>query len=279
MATVSTWTDFVSAVAVSGATVDVVPGTVWDMNEISPSGAPTVTVNCAEINGNGVKIMSPNIRQTFFQINNACVVDDIQIRDFEASAPVIATGAQSTAYTITVKKTIFKGQQTDSNTVYAPRSNGGKLAFSASDKGCAFIVDYYNSAGLMYTADYSGKNYDFEYVNFRVDMINGDPDSLLLGYNDAIDGFVTRFYDCLIQGKCSYVIMKAGSAKNLINCECKNVTIDGGATTDSSNVVNADIVEGASSIQYITKCTTAQIKNAEWLKEHGFPIGVRVNGA
>ena len=271
--TVSTWENFVSAVVVSGDTVNVSPSTVWDMNQIAPSGVPTVEVNCAAINGNGVKIMSANIRQTFFKVNNACTIDDLQIRDFEASAPIIETGARSSAYTITLRKVIFKGQQTAGYTLYAPRANGGKIECTASDKGCAFVVDYFNSAALMVIADSSAQNYSFEYTNFTVNMINGASDSLELGGADITGKRRTYFYDCLIQGKCSYVVMKAGSANNLINCECRSVGIDGGADTDSSNVVNADIVESA--MQYVTECTSEEIRSAAALKSKGFPIGVR----
>ncbi len=54
--TVSTWPEFVSAVAVAGDTVIVPPGTVWDFNDISPQGLASTVYLFANVKGNGLVI-------------------------------------------------------------------------------------------------------------------------------------------------------------------------------------------------------------------------------
>ena len=88
---VSTWAEFVTACATSGADVVIAENTVWNMNEISPAGAPTVTVACNSINGSGSTIKNASvISQPLFNFTAAATVTRLNIADFTADTAVIA---------------------------------------------------------------------------------------------------------------------------------------------------------------------------------------------
>lgn len=75
---VSNWSEFVAAVAVAGDTVVLPEGAVWDMNSILPEGYHDhVTVNCAQIDGNGAAIKNLHLFGKFI------VPDDLEINDLK----------------------------------------------------------------------------------------------------------------------------------------------------------------------------------------------------
>lgn len=73
--TVSSYSEFLAAVAVSGDTVIIPEDTVWDCNEVMPDGA-AVSIQCAEIIGNGAVIKNArNIGAVKLGTGNPAVYD------------------------------------------------------------------------------------------------------------------------------------------------------------------------------------------------------------
>lgn len=74
--TVSNFDEFVSAVAVSGNTVVLPEGAIWDINETYPEGYnSSITVNCAQINGRETEIRNLHLFGKFI------VPSDLTIND------------------------------------------------------------------------------------------------------------------------------------------------------------------------------------------------------
>ena len=84
---VNSWADFLTAIAVSGDTVNCPEDAIWDMNEIEPLGHMTdITINCSQINGNGLRIKNLHIFGKF-NVSN-CTLYDLFLTDVIASGSV-----------------------------------------------------------------------------------------------------------------------------------------------------------------------------------------------
>ena len=105
---VSNFSEFVSAVAVSGNTVNLPVKAVWDMNDEYPEGYTSdIPINCAVINGNGTEIKNLHLYGKFV------VPADLEINDLFMTNVVcedtVFFGHSSSARTITANGSIFTG--------------------------------------------------------------------------------------------------------------------------------------------------------------------------
>ena len=145
---VSTWAEFVAACATSGADVVCAENTVWDMNSISPSGAPTVTVACNSISGNGSTIKNASvISQPLFNFTNAATVTRLNIADFTADTAVIA----GTVNWATWKMSSFSGVQ-NSGTMITCAMTFCEDSDIAEPKGCGFTVELNGGSFFKYNS-------------------------------------------------------------------------------------------------------------------------------
>ena len=73
---VNSWSEFLTAIAVSGDTVVLPENAVWDMNEIAPAGVNGLTFLRAEVNGNGTEIKNMWLLST---ITVGCTVNNLKL--------------------------------------------------------------------------------------------------------------------------------------------------------------------------------------------------------
>lgn len=93
MATVSvtTWEEFLEAIAVSGDTVELPEDALWDMNVIEPLGhLEDITIACAVINGNGTRIKNLHLTGRFIITSGGTQFNDFYLTDFIGDAPYAA---------------------------------------------------------------------------------------------------------------------------------------------------------------------------------------------
>lgn len=257
--TVSSWADFVSAVAVSGDTVSIAADTVWDMNEISPTGVGGITINCAEIIGNDAVIKAANITSSLFTVNANCQIKRLSILDFDAKAPVIETGNSAN---VVLKKCALTGMLNKANETFFYCASGS-ITFTADDPsfagedelGCVInVVD--NGAGFA-GAYYAGTAVALIYTRLHY-------------VGTKFDGERGRYHGVTLND--SYVTGELGLAefsaaqRSIINA---TGTISGnGAAQTLVNTDRATIASGA----YIG-VTTEELQDTEYLQSVGFPIG------
>lgn len=253
---VDTWEDFVTAVGTQGAYVEVVPGAVWDANDIAPEGMPTVNVNAVHIDGKGLEIKNARIDQIFFDcvsINaSGITVENISVTNFLASSAVIYKRG---TYSLYFKNLVLSGIQTSGNTIY--RYAGNPIYFRSNElNGCGFFIDY--SGG---------------------DMMN---DYAQIGYKDCIfyldgNGYLgtssTTYFNaenCYVYGKIKECHFYSSSAKNIINAYA-DLIANGNANVA---IINGD---KCNNITTGTTVTDEQMRDAAYLNSIGFPIGVSQN--
>lgn len=263
--TVSTWPDFVAAVAVTGDTVNIEPGTVWDMNEIAPLGAGTVEINCAAINGNGAVIKSPNVNANFLVFNEECVVSRLNIDTFQASANVIRTNAN-----VHFGKCGFSGLCV-SDAPFAFNA-GGVIEFGLDEPtyagegelGCNFNIIGGSSAHLV-SGQYNGEVRVFQHANIH--FSGAAMTGWYLSTTESIslyDSYITGEVGQLYFRSCERTIINAtgtvgkngygNKAKNSV-CNIDKATVD--------TIYTSDLIE----------VTSSQLADVSYLQSAGFPIG------
>lgn len=106
---VDTWPDFVTAVGTSGAYVKVTPGLTWNMNEVAPDGISTITINCASINGGGLKILALRATGYLLTIYRATTIRNISFLNFTANGMIYGAGSLTNWYMRHYISCIFTG--------------------------------------------------------------------------------------------------------------------------------------------------------------------------
>lgn len=261
--TVSTWTDFVAAVAVTGDTVNIEPGTEWDMNDIAPLGAGTVSINCAAINGNGAVIKAANITSDLLQFGHSCTVRRLNILDFDGKAFVMRVSGGATA---TLKKCSVTGifNAVNSSVFY---SDSGKIVFTADEpeypgeKELGSMIDIISNNGSgICAAYYAGTALSLRYTNLHyVGDFNGS------AYRHGVS-----VSDSLITGELN----------NAEFISIQRTEINASGTLSSSSAVQTLVNSSKATIASgdFTAVTPEQMTDPAYLQSIGFPIGVVVNG-
>lgn len=259
--TVSTWPDFVAAVAVTGDTVNIEPGTVWDMNEIAPLGAGTVSINCAEINGNGAVIKAANITSDLLQFGHSCTVRRLNILDFDGKAYVMRVSGGATA---TLKKCSVTGifNAANSSIFY---SDSGQIVFTADEpeytgeKELGSMIDIISNNGSgICGAYYAGSVLVLRYTNLHyVGDFNGS------AYRHGVS-----VYDSLITGELN----------NAEFVSIQRTEINASGTLSSSSAVQTLVNSSKATIASgdFTAVTPEQMTDPAYLQSIGFPIGVEI---
>lgn len=265
MVTVSSWADFVSAVATAGETVSISLDTVWDMNEIAPLGAGTVDIYCDKIIGNNAVIKSPNVTSNFLVFHNPCTVSRLNIDTFQASANVVYTDA-----TVEFGKCGFSGLCiTDAAFAY---NNTGSIIFGLDEPqyagegelGCNFNIVAANGAQLA-QGRYNGNVRLFRYANIHF------AGTSMTGWNLSTTESIS-LYDSYVSGEvgmlyfhsCERTILNARGTvgKNSYGNRAKNSLCN----TDRATI-------DASYTSALIPVTGEQLADVAYLQSVGFPIG------
>ena len=236
---VSTFGEFVTACATSGAEVVCPEGAVWDMNQIAPAGAPTVTVACAKIIGNDTTIAKASIiSRPLFNFTNGATVTRLNIDDFTADTAVI-TGTVSGAVW---KQSEFNGVQ-NSGAMVAQSLTFCEDESSETPLGCGFTV---HLAGGTFFQQSMGNTL---YLNNCKAIFSG------AGKLDPASGSYSNFMQlryCFFEGDFTQISLNFYCGMSLINSPTKRGVYAGAQWVD---------------------CTEEQLKNAEYLRSIGFYVG------
>lgn len=238
---VTTFDEFLTACATSGAEVVCPESAVWDMNQIAPAGAPTVTVACAKIIGNGTTIANPSIiSRPLFYFNNVATVTKLNIADFTADTAVI-TGTVSGAVW---KQSEFNGVQ-NSGAMVARSMVFCEDETAETPLGCGFTV---HLAGGTFFQQSMG---DSLYLNNCKGKFTGggqlDPASRL--YSNYLQ---LRY--CFLEGDFTQISLNYYCEMSIINSPSKR-----------------GVYAGAGA-QWVD-CTEEQLNNSEYLRSIGFYVG------
>ena len=238
---VTTFEEFVTACATSGAEV-ICPGSaVWDMNQIAPAGVPTVTVACAKIIGNGTTIANASIiSRPLFYFNNAATVTKLNIADFTADKPVITGTVNGMIW----KQSEFSGVQ-NAGAMVARSLTFCEDETAETPMGCGFTV---HLAGGTFFQQSMGNSL---YLSNCKARFTG------AGKLDPASGSYSNYMQlryCFLEGDFTQISLNYYCGMSLINSPTKRGVYAGA---------------GAQWVPWVD-CTEEQLQDAEYLRSIGF---------
>lgn len=263
---VDTWPDFVTAVGTSGAYVEIVPGTIWNMNDIAPNGVGNINVSCVDVNGHGAVIQALNVVENdFFIIKQNCSIRRINFKSITSIGHFVSTVSR----TVYFKKVSIGGIFNGINGCFA-YVNGGGINFTADEPeyegedelGCSIAIKMNNGSGF-------GGSY---YNGYAIAVIKTHLDYTGSRFNSPYG----RYHGVGVFD--SYITGQLGTAefyyarRSMINA-VGTIAMDpnGGSANISQTVVNTDYAT-ISSGPFIG-VTDEQMRDAAYLASLGFDIG------
>lgn len=272
------WGEFVTAIGKSGAYVSCPENAVWDMNDVLPSGiSSNIKVKCSYIYGNGLTIKNLTFRSGYFVHDSSEIATcfyNIKFLNFykEASSDYLFyTSYRSKFYWYDctfsgIVDNMFFIRNTEKSTYHFERCSLN-LIFNNN----SFIYQYQS-----YTTVYAPIFID---CNIKLDGNSNSP------YYSNYRQNLMECKNCLITGTLPFKCLKFYRDSNAtLRSSVLDIEIPEGRTIDldsnitntyplPNSIINSDKIEGNVS-NLITRVTTAQMSDAEYLASIGFPIGV-----
>lgn len=259
---VSSWAEFVTAVATNDAVVNCPEKAVWDMNEIAPTGiSGTITLACSVINGNGTKIKNLHFLNGNFVKNRTVTINDLEILNF------VCETRDASGY-----RALFYGASSN-NALYLNRcilSGLGNqylqhmsITKTYLDR-CSINIDFTSSAGAFGIFPLTSATYC---------RLKQNAQSFTAGAFQSI-------------GTCSFceidIYMPQANQIDVGNISaCKLIGGFGDATLRNADtarsfpsIFSTAAMPSAMGGTYVIGVTADQMKDAAYLASIGFPIGV-----
>lgn len=238
---VTTFEEFLTACATSGAEVVCPEGAVWDMNQIAPAGAPTVTVACSKIYGNGTTIAKPSIiSRLLFNFTNGATVTKLNVADFTADTSIIG-GTTGVIW----KQSEFNGVQNSGAMVSAKDLIFCEDETAETPLGCGFTV---HLAGGCFFSYYGGSTLALRKCKGKFTG-GGQLDPKAGSRNNYLS---LRY--CFLEGDFTQISLNSYCGMSIINSPSKRGVYAGAAAQDVPWV----------------DCTEEQLQDAEYLRSIGF---------
>ena len=244
---VSSWSEFVEAVAVAGDTVILPEAERWDLNEIAPEGVTeSIPVNCAKIVGNGTSIQNGRFYGSFI-VDGTEIFDLHIINYYSDNAAITGTGKYErcmfSGLSAAIVDVPLNGTSWHRCAFNIELQHGEPWAVGGACTYCRIILHAARATGTNIAARNAIKK--------NCEIIMYMPAATRLYIENAqyctIRGNMTA---CGYIGKYSY---DHGSAYTIVDTD--------------------DLAEGASVDAPLIGVTDEQMKDAAYLASIGFPIG------
>lgn len=259
---VSNFAEFVSAVAVSGDTVNLPSGATWNLNDSYPEGyTGNIPINCAAINGNGTDIKNMHIYGKFV-VPAALEINDLSMTNIVCEDTTFFDNDGNTRK-IALNRSIFTGLYG----VNTESFNASQMSMNRS------VVNLNMTQGGAYTLYLSKGAFSSIYSRVTLNYpSNAGSLSLVCAAGDIKYSMFTavcpgcRSIDSSIFSGC--VVL--GNYGNATDSNSYGYHGNFVSVYDSAGFADG-FVAGTS---YFKPITYSQLYDAEYLASIGFPIGV-----
>lgn len=248
-----TWDELITACRTSGAVISLPEGGEWDMNEQYPDNTPSVSLNGCKINGNGFTIRNLRVRDNnIFTLSKSSTINDVDFVNLYSS-PVDNRYLFDNYYTLYLNRVRVSGELVN----WGLFGSNGNCYCDA----CSFNMRLTN-------ADFAKQNARFENgtnVKLTGTTSSSEFQAGSYGYESQIEGSILS-----TRGNSVF--------KALYNKFGKiNIGLSGFSevktSTTYNTVINTDIIDATTISSQLIQATADQMKDADWLTEHGFPCG------
>lgn len=255
---IAEWEDFITHAAETNVYITIVPNTVWDMNILHPEAwtSTAVTIKAKYINGNGLEIRNAYFENCDFIVYNA---------------------ASSThTYLYDVKLLNCFGRNAASYTHYLLRCNNNtynhlsKITITGSFFSTSQTYGFVIANGNLYRNSWNV--YVYGILAFTNVSVMDTCNFYIVQKTNLGTVYFNGLTNSLVEGEFNSPISFANSQQNIINAQINNSLATSG--TNLFNIVNADKVAETTTIpQAFISVTDEEMKDAEYLRSLGFPIG------
>lgn len=249
------WDELITACGTSGAVISLPQGGEWDMNEQYPDNTPEVTLNGCKINGNGFTIRNLRIKNNdIFTSSRASTISNLDIVNLY-SAPANDKFLFDCIYIITLNNVRVSGEVVNTSLIRSSSGNSYLHGYSCSfnlhlvngNLGNYGSMQFYNGTNIKLTGTTSNSTF---YVGSLYD-------------ESQIEGAILS-----TNGNSVFKVSYAKLAKI-------NIGLSGFSEVDTSTtyntVINTSIIDATTISSQLIQATAEQMKNADWLTQHGFP--------
>lgn len=246
-----TWDELITACGTSGAVISLPEGGEWDMNEQHPDNTPEVRLNGCTINGNGFTIRNLRVKDnSIFTLSKSSTINDVDFVNLY-SAPTNNRYLFDNAYTLYLNRVRVSGELV----------NWGLFGGSSTCwcDACSFNMHLTNTYfAKRYARFENGTN-----VKLTGTTSSSEFEAGSYGYESQIEGSILS-----TRGNSVF--------KALYNKFGKiNIGLSGFSEVETSTtyntVINTDIIDATTISSQLIQATAEQMKDADWLTEHGFP--------
>lgn len=246
-----TWDELITACGTSGAVISLPEGGEWDMNEQYPDNTPEVSLNGCTINGNGFTIRNLRVKDnSIFTLSKSSTINDVDFVNLY-SAPTNNRYLFDNAYTLYLNRVRVSGELVNWGLFGGPST--------CWCDACSFNMHLTNT-------DFAKRYARFE---------NGT--NVKLTGTTSSSEFEAGSYGCESQIEGSILSTRGNSVfKALYNKFGKiNIGLSGFSEVETSTtyntVINTSIIDATTISSQLIQATAEQMKNADWLTQHGFP--------
>lgn len=265
---VSTWSEFMAAVQVSGDTVNCAQNAVWDFNELYPGGWGYgaqgrfyIETRCAKIIGNGAKILNAHTYDNIFYFRSGCEISDFGIENFVAEKGLIWYSDSAQFQFSRCRFSGLLGEYPGSGDYAALYGKGGG---STKFYSCAFTLESATQRAFRIGWLANNDNDLKKYCRIRLYLPNST------GYAGEITEFSRVDVDCPAQT----VLYTPGASGNIYGGDLPLVASVSGSTGQFINLFDSDTMPNLTGTAGVVGVTEAQLHDADYLSSIGFPIGV-----
>jgi len=265
---VSTWEEIVSQCGIADVYVKCIPNLEINMNTLYRFGATSITLNCAEWDGNGVVIKNgywhnaPIFTMTF-AANVTKVIKNVSFLNTYTDTNLFQMKGDYMTLLHLINITIT-GFHTGSDAMFRINKNQGNV--STLLEGCSFNLNNPNGAvGSSFYSDYH-PTFDNCFIKWNGTNFDGNSHSC------------PELKSCRIDGKIgvspNLTYLYYASSNSIINASGAQISWTGNNAGTSHVIYNSDLISSGSQQGGVTGLTTEQLKDASTVAATGFPIYV-----
>ena len=267
----TTWAEFVTAIGTSSAYVSVPEGTVWDMNEIQPTGySSAIEWKALRVDGNNAQIKNLYFYSTgrFIMPNaNYAAIYNIKFLNFLIEDSALVDTSAYYNYSVPFYSCSFSGKLI--NGALSKSNSGNDNNRQISFRQCSMNLELSGNSAIFNT--YSNSNY------FSVNAQNCN--LKVSGTSTRTNTCQVKMQNCLWTGDMPTNLWLQGytndfSQYNIFDANIgASRTVTGTTWAMRGNIVNSDkIVSGATVDSAYSRVNSAQLRDASYLASIGFPI-------
>lgn len=256
------WDELITACGTSGAVISLPEGGEWDMNEQYPDGVPTVSMNKSTINGNGFRIKNLRIKDNdaFSSSAATSIINNLDIQDLYHAPTSSKYLFDAGTYAMTLNRVRVSGMVVGAYLIDTGSGGGSVRAYA-----CSFNIQLVNG-------NFVNSNYDpyITYYNGTNIKLTGTTNYSKLGVGALYDESQIEGSVLSTRGNTVFVTSYNRLAK--INIGLSGFS-EVKTNTTYNTVINTDIIDATTISSQLIQATAEQMKDADWLTEHGFPCG------